>query len=325
MGHENGSPTNYCLLGPFSGLNRMFLVFLKNDINWNVYRRESNITCEKFILENRLTTNKMILGLSIFVGCFIIPIVSNQPMVIRNCMESGCSGSQVPASYCKLFIWKRIFFSICHIKFSISLRGIPGSTTYSSVPSNLVVGSQSTWDDNTNSLYYVDLFGGAFCRYSVDDDAVYKTTIGAGYAGFITPIEGQQNRFLVALDEKVIVMKWDGVSRTASKEKTLLTIRPKLHLNSITVGVNNDIFIGGFTDAVCQNPTNMSLYRYTQNNGLAEVADGFVAVVGLAFNYRANILYQMDACTHIITAYNYNPLSGALCKWNGPKEMLNLH
>lgn len=130
--------------------------------------------------------------------------------------------------------------------------------TITSVPSSLVVGGQSTWDDETNSLYYVDLFGSRFCRYSVDENTVYKTTLGQiGTYGFITPIKGKKNRFLVSVDENVFILKWDGRSSNATKGRTLFTVNPRMNVNSVLVTANNELFLGGFTDSVCGNPANL--------------------------------------------------------------------
>lgn len=54
----------------------------------------------------------------------------------------------------------------------------------------MLVGGQCIWDDDTNSLYYVDQFSGSFLRYSVDDDAVYTATVTGqtGLSGFLAPI-----------------------------------------------------------------------------------------------------------------------------------------
>lgn len=130
--------------------------------------------------------------------------------------------------------------------------------TITSVPSSLVVGGQSTWDDETNSLYYVDLFGSRFCRYSVDENTVYKTTLGQiGTYGFITPIKGKKNRFLVSVDENVFILKWDGRSSNATKGRTLFTVNPRMNVNSVLITADNELFLGGFTDSVCGNPANL--------------------------------------------------------------------
>lgn len=64
-----------------------------------------------------------------------------------------------------------------------------------------------------NSLYYVDLFGKAYYRYSYNGDNVYKLVVDSfSYADFSMPIDCKKNCVLIGL----------------------------------TVGANNDTFAGGF-------------------------------------------------------------------------------
>lgn len=191
------------------------------------------------------------------------------------------------------------------------------NTTLSSTPAELFFGGPSVWDDDTNSLYFVDLFTSQFCRYSVDDDTVYKAIVPgrtADYSGFIAPIKGRRNRFLVALNENMVVLKWNGVSSTATIDRTIFTVTPKLILNALLVGPNNNWFFGGFANTFCQNPANLSLYEYNQNKELSVAASGFSTTIGLVLYEKKNIVYQLDACAQIIYAYNYNPFTGHLCE-----------
>lgn len=182
----------------------------------------------------------------------------------------------------------------------------------------MLVGGQCIWDDDTNSLYYVDQFSGSFLRYSVDDDAVYTATVTGqtGLSGFLAPIQGQRNRFLASLNDQVFVMKWDGVSTTATKEKTVFTVKPTFNVDGVYVSPTNDIFVGGFNSNFCQSPANLSLNQYTRDKELIQPASGFTTTVGIVLNEKLNILYQLDPCGRTLYGYNYNPWTGRICKFN---------
>lgn len=180
----------------------------------------------------------------------------------------------------------------------------------------MVVGDVPFWDDDTNSLYYIDLFGKAFYRYSYDEDKVYKLVVdSASYATFIQPIEGHRNRFLIGINGTASVFNWDGHSSEAAKVKDVFSIAPNTNFNSFTVGPNNDFIAGGFGGVFCGSEANISLYQYDAATG--ELCSGeahYKSITGLALNEKENTLYNLDACTQTIKALDYNPQNGDLCK-----------
>lgn len=186
----------------------------------------------------------------------------------------------------------------------------------SSIRSDLVVGNNAFWDDATNSVYYNDLFGRAFYRYSYDKNKVYKTVVDKySFATFIQPIQGRKNRFLVGLNGTVVKIKWNGRSSTATRVRDIFTIAPKTNFNSFTVGPNNDFITGGFGNAFCANPSNVSLYQYDAvNDDLISSVSRGRSIIGLVVNEKKNILYLLEACTKVLYAYDYDAVNRDLCK-----------
>lgn len=67
------------------------------------------------------------------------------------------------------------------------------------------------------------MIGSAYYRYSYDENKVYKTTVDdMDLTGFIQPMRGQKNRFLVGLKGAVSIMNWDGISTKATIESTVV-------------------------------------------------------------------------------------------------------
>lgn len=181
-----------------------------------------------------------------------------------------------------------------------------------------MVGEKPFWDDDTNSVYYADFFGGAFYRYSYDEDKVYRMTVDdKRFTTFIQPIAGRKNHFLIGLGGTATIIKWDGHSPKATKVKDVFSITPNTNLNALMVDPKNNIVAGGFSNLFCANPVNLLMFHYdSQEKGLYTY-DGFryKTTIGLVLNEKKNVLYHLDACANILTAFDYNPKTGDICKY----------
>lgn len=192
-----------------------------------------------------------------------------------------------------------------------------GALSVTSVPSELVVGEKPVYDRATNSVYYIDLFNYTFCRYSLDDDEVYKTSVDqTNRAAFITPIQGEQDRFLVGLGGETAILSWDGVSPTATTEAAALSMPPTTTFNSFMVDESDQFFFGGFGEAFCQTPATMPLYQYTRQKATRTLGSHYNSTVGLALDEQAGILYALDTCAEQIWAMDYNKRTGRVCKFS---------
>lgn len=230
-------------------------------------------------------------GLAILIGCLISSSVS------RSALDQTGNFESIRFSF--------FSFHLIQYAYEVSL-----------VRSNMAVGSRGVWDDETNSLYFVDLFGGSFARYDYLTDQVYKANVTGrtGFVGVVTPIKGQKGSFYVASGGDIFTAQWDGISPTATAGATLATVDPAMVVNSFLVTPDNDVFIGGFGDAFCASTSDFSLFEYTRDGKVKDVADGFIATVGLAMDEEKNVVYQLDPCTYKLVAYDYTPSTGRLCE-----------
>lgn len=193
-------------------------------------------------------------------------------------------------------------FQICHLEI----------TSVSTSPCALVL-ENPHWDAKTNSLYFADVFGKLLVRYSYEEKKIYPTSVnGLQLPGFFFPVEGYLNKFLVGANDSAVIIEWDGRSPTATSLCTLFSI--PAGINSALVGPSGDIYVGSYGPKFCSEKPEFSLYDYTTNGCLITVSDGLVATVGIAIDAARRILYQLDGCTKIITAFPWNPFTGRLCK-----------
>lgn len=179
----------------------------------------------------------------------------------------------------------------------------------------LLKGEISFWNEDTNSLNFVDLFGKAIYRYDYYADELYKATIDQlNWVSFALPIEGQRNRYLVGSNDTALLIDWDGKSSTVTKVREVFNIEANTYLNAVAIGLNGELITGGFGAAFCMNTANLSFYQFSEDGELSSSSGHHKSTIGLEINTAENILYQLDACQKHINAFDYNPQNGDLCK-----------
>lgn len=186
------------------------------------------------------------------------------------------------------------------------------------------------WDDDTQSLYYINFFAvdpePAIYRYSYRDDMTYSAVIpGSGTIGFVYPArqgcKDCADLFLIGNSNDVSVVKWDGKSPQAQVVgKELISIEPnntQTHVNLALADRHGRLYVGTFSLQFCAAPTaDSSLYRYTNDRGLTRLFTGVRATSGIAIDYNARKLYHVGGCNLLLTAYDYDPKTGDICKYS---------
>lgn len=92
------------------------------------------------------------------------------------------------------------------------------------------LGEGPHWDEKTQSLYYVDIYGkeGSILRYDYKENKVYSAKIdGEEVVSFIIPVANTIGQYAVGIRKRLGVVEWDGVS-------------PKAKLGPIAFEVNED-------------------------------------------------------------------------------------
>lgn len=179
------------------------------------------------------------------------------------------------------------------------------------------------------SLYFVDVFGLEFniLRYDWKEKKVYRAIVPGVLPlkaiDFIIPIEGSVDLFAYGGASRIVnILRWDGISEIAevvnsntfSVEQELEYITNFWH---IAKADPNGRFIGGtLRTQFCNDlPTsNASLYKYTKEDGVERIIEGFKVTGGMDWDTNTNKFYVVDLCGNIILAYDWSPDTGDICK-----------
>jgi gluconolactonase len=114
------------------------------------------------------------------------------------------------------------------------------------------LGEGPHWDADTQSLYFVDIFGHAIHKYVPATQKHTKAIIELhngppveGYDKFnmvslILPIKGQKDKFIVSVDRELVIVTWDGISEKPSSIEKLYEVE-----------TDKDFIINRFNDGKC--------------------------------------------------------------------------
>ncbi|CAH0683377.1 unnamed protein product [Spodoptera exigua] len=100
----------------------------------------------------------------------------------------------------------------------------------------LLLGEGPHWDEHHQALFFVNIQEHTIHKYVPATGAHTKTKVG-GRVGFIVPVEGTTDQFLVGVDRKFQVIRWDGADGSpATVFKELVEVDSDLPTNRINDG-----------------------------------------------------------------------------------------
>ncbi|CAG9802260.1 unnamed protein product [Chironomus riparius] len=180
-----------------------------------------------------------------------------------------------------------------------------------------ILGEGPHYDVKSQNLYYVDIAAPAIFRYSLETGKIFKATIkdNNSQLGFITPIEGKTDEFVVGAGHDLTVIRWNGESEEATVLKVLVTVDsqfPTNRINDAKCDPKGRLFFGTMGDETSnlkQHPTGF-LYRYQTYPNATILRDNVGISNGLAWNENLGKFYYIDSVTRNVKAYDYESSTG---------------
>lgn len=152
---------------------------------------------------------------------------------------------------------------------------------------------------------------------------MYKAKVqGEELVSFIIPVEGTKDQFAVGCGRRVLIVQWNGVSKTAKTIKTLFEVE-----------MDNDRYKGnGFNDGKCDNHGRLfagtmryggdkfehrwgGLYKF-EKGGTVELLKSDVGISnGLTWDNKFNKFYFVDTADFEVKEYNYDKENGKIGRY----------
>ncbi|ALC49810.1 smp-30 [Drosophila busckii] len=188
------------------------------------------------------------------------------------------------------------------------------------------LGEGPHWDEQRQSLYYVDIEAGGLLRYDYKQNKVYKAQIeGEKLAGFVLPIAGNPQEFAVGCGRRVVIVNWDGASPVAKPVRTLFEVQPEYEANRFNDAKTDPRgrLYGGTMRYIGDEFVHRhgELYMW-QAGSNAEVVKSDVGISnGLAWDEQNKKFYYIDTTDYEVKSYDYDVNTG---KVSNPKVIYNL-
>lgn len=178
---------------------------------------------------------------------------------------------------------------------------------------------------DTNSVYWVDAFGGQAHKMDLDSKkiSVFKL-LGETIFGFCIPVQGQANQFMVGAGKRLHLVNWDGIHSMGKVEKVLAEIDiDGVRMNHARVDKNGRLFFGTVMDEVhCKRPIDIfdrprigGLYRYTMEQGLAQLKSKIGFPNGISWNSSWTKMFFVDSFDLQVFQFDYDVKSGNISEF----------
>ncbi|CAH0399647.1 unnamed protein product [Chilo suppressalis] len=181
----------------------------------------------------------------------------------------------------------------------------------------LVLGEGPHWDAAQQALFFVDIKGHSIHKYKPATGEHSSTKLG-GAVGFIVPVEGTSDQFVVGVERQFQIVQWDGSDGGAARVlRTLGEVDPEAPSNRINDGKADPrgrLFAGtiGAEDIPGQFAMNKaSLFRWDGPN-MKKLVQGVTVSNGLAWDLKEKAFYYTDSLEYNIRRYDYNVETGEI-------------
>lgn len=180
---------------------------------------------------------------------------------------------------------------------------------------NIELGEGPHWDIQTQSLYFVDIFGKAVHKYIPASGKHYKAAVGK-QVSIIIPVKGNCQQFLVSLERDISIITWDGVSEKPSKIEKIseVDVGTKNRMNDgkcdgvgrLWVGTMGPEPINGHVE-----PWLGSLYTLTKGKLDTHLTKVGISN-GLTFSSDYKKFYYTDTLTGRVDQFDYDIDTGSI-------------
>ncbi|CAH2085064.1 unnamed protein product [Euphydryas editha] len=192
------------------------------------------------------------------------------------------------------------------------------SLTIKNLTEPALLGEGPHWDDRQQALFFVDILQYTIHKYVPATGAHTKTKLD-DTVGFIVPVDGTTDQFIIGLGKRFVIIQWDGAEGTPAKiVRELGTVDQdvvhKTRINDGKADPRGRIFAGtmGCEDHLGKVvPEQGSLYR-VDKTGIHKLCSKIGLSNGLAWDLNKKACYYTDSEEGKIRRYDYDVDTGEI-------------
>ncbi|KAK4883060.1 hypothetical protein RN001_006379 [Aquatica leii] len=168
------------------------------------------------------------------------------------------------------------------------------------------------WDDETQSLYFVDIVGRSVNKY-VPSTKKHTQLKFDKNPSFIIPVKGYSDRFIVSLNKDITLLTWDGVSSAPTKMETIATFdnTPEKSENRLndgkadplgnlwagTMNMGSDHTTGTLVQGTLSSLSNKEVKEHVSNVCISN---------GLAWSKDSKKFYYIDSAVRRVDQFDFD-------------------
>ncbi|KAK9743825.1 SMP-30/Gluconolactonase/LRE-like region [Popillia japonica] len=175
------------------------------------------------------------------------------------------------------------------------------------------LGESPFWDENSQSVFFVDIYGKSVYRYTPATKTYVKAVVGEKRVSFIIPIEGKQNNFLIGYGNELAILNWDGVSNKIGGLETVTALqntKDKDHVfNDGKADPSGRIWAGIYllkpTGGLDVKENQGTLFALKSDKTLGVLTSGVTLSNGLTWNEKLKKFYYIDTMAGEVYQFDY--------------------
>ncbi|XP_050678606.1 regucalcin isoform X2 [Leptidea sinapis] len=177
------------------------------------------------------------------------------------------------------------------------------------------LGEGPHWSHHHQALFFVSIFDRTIHKYEPTTGRHTRSKL-ADMPGFVIPVEGKPDEFVVGIKRRVVLVRWDGEDGTAEELKTLSELdkhSPDNRINDAKCDPRGRLFVGTMGHEYEPGKFHLkkgSLYRVEGDGRTTRLVDNVDISNGLCWDLARKAFYFADSFEYTVRRYDYDVETG---------------
>lgn len=179
----------------------------------------------------------------------------------------------------------------------------------------ITLGEGPFWNAQQQTLYYVDIIGASVHSYNAVTKEHHSVNFGDGNTvSLVVQVEGQNDKFVVAINNDIALVTWNGVSSKPSSVETIKTLEgneEKTRINDGKVDPAGRLWAGTMGPRKAEGTNEFelekgSLYMLNKDRTLSKQLEKLGISNGLTWSLDNKKFYFIDSLKFRVDSYDYD-------------------
>ncbi|XP_054272316.1 regucalcin-like [Macrosteles quadrilineatus] len=182
----------------------------------------------------------------------------------------------------------------------------------------LDLGEGPYWDEENQTLFYVDIFKHSIHSYrpQTDEHHVVEVDSEGQPVSLIVKVKGEQTKFVISVKNSLATVHWDGLSTKSLKPEVIVNLEGSDNPTRINDGKcdpSNRLWAGTMSSKKEDHTKEVgSFYLLQHDKKVVKHLSNVSISNGLAWSLDKKKMYYIDSLKYGIDSYDYDETSGTI-------------